>query len=185
MSLSADNVRVGVTGAAYSGPVGTTAPTDATTAVTPRVDLGYINEDGVTTSYPGAGDSSPIKAWQNSATVRTIRTPNEDNPTVSFVLLETKLEVVEFALGVTVTQTATEGSYDIDTNATRDYRDVVIDVIDGSEIERAHLPKAIVTEIGDRVYKNDEPIGYQVTIEAERDETAGYNIRYWNTSLKS
>lgn len=185
MALVEANVRVGVTGAVYSGPTGTTAPTNTSTAITPRVDLGFISEDGVTRTLPNAGDSSPIKAWQNGATVRTIRTLSEDNPTYSFTLLETKLESVQFALGVTVTQTVTEGSYVIDTTASRGYKDLVIDVIDGANIERTHLPKAMVTEVGDLVYKNDEPYGYEVTVTAERDATLGYNAKVFATALKS
>jgi hypothetical protein len=185
MALVEANVRVGVTGAVYSGPVGTTAPTTTATAVSPRIDLGYVSEDGVTRTLPDAGDATVIKAWQNGATVRVIRTASEDNPTFSFTLLETKLETVQFALGVTVTQTVTEGSYVIDTTAAKVYKDLILDVIDGSSIERTHLPKAMVTEVGDLVYKNDEPYGYQVTVTAERDSTLGYNAKVFATALKS
>ena len=185
MTLDSSKVRVGVTGAVYSGPTGTAAPTNTSTAITPRVDLGYIDENGVTRTLPNAGDSKTIKAWQNGATVRVIRTLSEDNPTFKFVLMETKLETVQFALGVTVTQTVTEGAYLIDNTQPRGYVDLVLDVIDGSSIERTHLPKAIVTEVGDLVYKNDEPYGYEVTVTAERDSTLGYNAKVFATALKS
>lgn len=185
MSLSTANVRVGVTGAVYYGPTGTTAPTGTASAVSPRLDLGYIGEDGVTITTPGAGDVTRLKAWQNGATVRTIRTASDDNPTYSFTLLETKIDVIEFALGVTVVDALTEGAYEIDTTDARGYVDLIIDVVDGTELERAYLPKAIVTEVGDRVFKNDELIGYQVTVEAERDATVGYNAKVWATALKT
>lgn len=183
MSLNSDNVRVAVTGAVYSGPVGTTAPTSAVSVVTPRVDLGYVSEDGVTQTTPGAGDVERIRAWQNGAVVRVIRTATEDNPTYSFTLIETKPDVVEFALGVTVTAGADDGTYEIDTEAAREYVDIVLDVIDGAKIERSHLPKAIVTEVGDKVYSNGELIGYNVTVEAERDATLGYNVKVWDTTF--
>lgn len=185
MALDASNVRVGVTGAVSVAPLGTAAPTGTASALTLHTDLGYISEDGVTRTMPGAGDAERIPAWQNGATVRVIRTPSEDNPTYSFTLIETKPDVVEFALGVTLTQTATEGSYEIDSTSTRQPVDMVLDVVDGAELERHHVPRAVVTEVGDTVYSNGEPIGFNVTVEAERDDTLGYNAKVWATALKS
>jgi hypothetical protein len=185
MALDSSNVRVAVTGAVSVGPLGTTAPTGTGTPITPRTDLGYIGEDGVTETQPGAGDVNRIKAWQNGATVRTIRTPSDDNPTWSFVLLETKKEVIELYYKTEVTQTATEGSYTIDAQAQDAGHDFVLDVVDGAELERVHIPRGFVAEVGDKVYANGEPIGYEVTVEGERDDTLGYNAKVWATALKS
>ena len=166
MTLDASKVRVAITGAISVGPIGTTAPTGTASAITPRVDLGYVGEDGVTESQPGAGDSNPIKAWQ-------------------FVLLETKKQVIELYYKTTVTQTVTEGSYEIDSTATDAGHDFVIDVVDGAELERVHIPRGFVSEVGDKVYANGEAIGYEVTIEGEADSTLGYNAKVWATALKS
>jgi hypothetical protein len=185
MSLDSSNVRVAVTGVVSAGPLGTAAPTGTSGAITPRVDLGYIGEDGVTETQPGAGDVNRIKAWQNGATVRTIRTPSEDLPTWTFVMLETKKETIELYYRTEVTATATEGSYAIDANASDSGHDFVIDVVDGAELERVHIPRGFVSEVGDKVYANGEPIGYEVTIEGERDDTLGYNAKVWATALKA
>lgn len=185
MALDADNVRVAVSGAVMAGPYATTAPTGTGGSTTGHVDLGYVNEDGVTITKPGAGDSTPIKAWQNGATVRTIRSTSDDLPTVEFVLLETNIAVVEAALSVTVTDGATEGHYDIDSSESPEAGSWIIDVIDGAELIRSHAPKATPTGEVVMVYKNDEPIGYSVSLECERDTTAGYNIRTWATALKT
>lgn len=185
MALDSSNVRVAVTGALSAGPIGTTAPTGTASAITPRVDLGYIGEDGVTETQPGSGDVNRIKAWQNGATVRTIRTASEDLPTWNFVLLETKLEVIELYYKTEVTQTATEGSYAIDADAQDVGHDFVLDVVDGAELERVHIPRGFVSEVGDKVYANGEAIGYEVTIEGEKDSTLGYNAKVWATALKS
>lgn len=49
-------------GAVYRAPVGTTLPTDATTALNEAfVCLGYISEDGLTNANSPDGDK--IKAW--------------------------------------------------------------------------------------------------------------------------
>ena len=45
--LDATNVRVGITGGLYKAPVGSTAPTDATTALDAAfINLGYVSQEG-------------------------------------------------------------------------------------------------------------------------------------------
>lgn len=183
MALDADNVRVAVTGAVYSGATATTAPTGTASSLSSFDDLGYVSEDGVTLAMPDAGDSEPIKAWQNGATVRTIRSTTDDNPTITLTLIETKLEVIETVFGVTVTQTGTEGSFEIDTTETRTPLSFVVDVVDGSELIRAYAPRGVVTAIGEIALTNTTAIGYNVTIECERDSTKGYNLKTWMTAL--
>lgn len=186
MALDSTKVRVAVTGAVSVAPIGSTAPTGTGTALDAAFkDLGYIGEGGVTETQPGSGDAERIRAWQNAAVVRTIRTPSEDLPTWSFVLLETKKEVVELYYRTTVTQTVTEGSYEIDAENQDAGHVFVIDVVDGSELERVHIPRGFVSKVGDKVYANGQAIGYEVTIEGERDSTLGYNAKVWATALKS
>lgn len=185
MALDSSKVRVAVTGAVSSGLTSATAPTGTASALTGFTDLGYVNEDGVTITFPESGDTTPIRAWQNGATVRTIRSSTEDNPTVSFVLLETKKESIEAALGVTVTQTVTEGSFEIDTTDVLAAKSWIVDVVDGAELIRAYVPKGTPTGGLKLVFKNDEPIGYNVTLDCERNDTLGYNAKIWATSLKS
>lgn len=181
----ADAVRVAVTGAVMRGEYATAAPTGTGGTTTGHTDLGYVAEDGVTITKPGAGDSTPIKVWQGGATVRTIRATSEDLPTIEFTLMETTIAAVEAALSVTVTSTVTEGHYDIDTDVLPEAGSWIVDVIDGAELIRSHAPKATPTGEVTTVYKNDEPIGYSVTLECERDATAGYNVRTWATALKT
>lgn len=86
MALDAKNVRVAVTGAALVAPLGTTAPTDSTTAVAATFkDVGYISEDGVTQSI--STDVSDIKAWQNGDVVRKVQTSHDY--TLQFSMIET------------------------------------------------------------------------------------------------
>lgn len=178
---------------ATSSLTGGTSPAVTVTTTTEGnavfTDLGLIGGDGegdgVTQSLPGQGDVSTVKAWQNGAVVRTFRSPTEDNPTWTFTLLETKLETIELYYGATVTQTATEGSFEYDATATRPYKSFIIDVIDGAELERVYIPKGVVSEVGDLVRANGEAIGYEVTIEGERDATLGYNFTSWATALKT
>ncbi len=186
MATDATKVGVAVTGSVYKAPTGTAAPTSQSTALNAAfVDLGYIGEDGVTESLPVSGDATPIKAWQNGATVRTVRSAPDDFPTYTFVALETNKTVLETKYGVTVTQTATEGAFTINTNTVRTASAYVIDVVDGSELERTYITQGVVTEVGDKVYANQEPIGYEITIEAQYNAGITGNAKVWTTRAKS
>jgi hypothetical protein len=186
MALNSDNVRVAVTGAVYADLTGgATAPTGTAGILTGFDDLGYVSEDGVTLTLPEAGDATPIKVWQNGATVRVVRSSSDENPQLSFTLVETKLEVIEYVFGVTVTQTAIEGSFEFDVQQVRDAVPVVLDVVDGAELIRIHAPQPVVTSIGELSLTSDGPISYNVTVDLERDNTAGYNFKSWMTALKS
>lgn len=185
MTLDASNVRVAVTGAVMQGETSATAPTGTAGTTTGFTDLGYVNEDGVTITLPGAGDATPIKAWQNGSTVRTVRSATEDNPTVTFVLLETTIAAVEAALGVTVSDTATEGSFEIDTTDLRTASSWIVDVIDGAELFRVYVPQGTPVGEVELVFQNEAPIGYSVTIDCERNTAAGYNLKTWSTALKT
>lgn len=185
MALDPSNVRVAVTGALYHDKTGeAAAPTGTADALAvDYADLGYASEDGVTLTMPGSGDSEPIRAWQNGAKVRTIRTPNDDNPQVQVTLIETKLEVIEAVFGVTVAQTATEGSFEFSTDETREPTNAVLDVVDGAELIRIHMPRVSVAEIGDISLTSTGAIGYPVTFDLELDPTTGYNFKSWMTAL--
>lgn len=185
MTLTAANVRVAVTGAVSVGATSATAPTSTSSVLTGFTDLGYIGDGGVTQALPGSGDTTPLHAWQNNAVVRTLRSATEDSPTFNFVLLETKLETIELYTGATVTAAVADGSYSFDNSTVRDHKSFVLDVVDGAELIRVYVPYGIVTEVGDVVYANQEAIGYEVTIEAERDSTKNYNFKSWATALKT
>ena len=185
MSVNATKVRVAVTGAVSKAATGSTAPTDASTALDAAFkDLGGISEDGVTLSLPDNGDSTPIKVWQNGATVRTVRSTSEDLPTLSFTMVETKLETIETYFGVTVTQAATDGSFEyvVENRGADAY---ALDVIDGSELIRLYIPQGVVSSVGEVNLTNTGAIGYQVTIDAELSSTAGYNFKTWMTALRT
>lgn len=183
MATDIDAVRVGLTGAISRGPVGTTAPTDATTAINAAfIDSGAISEDGVTLSLPDAGDSTTLHMWQGNAQVRTLRSVSDDLPSISFTMLETNKTAVELYFDTTVTQTLTHGTFDYTVKAPTAFA-YVLDVIDGANIHRFHIPRGVKASVGELVYKNDEPIGYNVTLELEKDPTAGYNFRGWMTDL--
>lgn len=187
MANDSTKVRVAVTGSFYWDKTGAaTAPTGtASSLVSGHKDLGYVSEDGLELTLPDGGDVQNLRAWQGNAIVRTIRSLSEDNPQIQLTLIETKLEVIEAAFGVTVTQTSTEGSFEYDITDQRSAGRLVLDVVDGAELIRCYGPRAFVSGVGGIKFASTEEIGYQLTIDLERDSTAGYNFKSWMTALKT
>lgn len=183
MALDSSNVRVAVTGAVQIGDTGATAPTDGDTEWTEGTDLGYVGEDGVTETRDRS--SEQIRAWQNGDVLREVVT--EASLTYTFILVETKAETVELYYGNTVD--ATDGSIPIVPTKTGGRKSFVIDVIDGDDFIRTYIPSGEVTEVGDQVYANGEPIGYEVTITAyptdaiQDDAGTNASARKWYSSL--
>lgn len=178
----ATNVRVAVSGAVFRGV--TAAPAGTSGAPTGGIDLGFISEDGVEIELPDAGDSTPIKAWQEGTTVRTVRTPSEDNPSWHFTMLETTIDSIETYFGVTVTSGASEGSFEFEVT-NREHEGYVVDAIDGAELWRDYIPYGIVTSVGSHTLANTDATAYEVTVEGERDPVLGYNFKRWATALKT
>lgn len=181
MATSSANVRVAVSGEVLVGLTTATAPTGTGGTTTGFNGLGYVSEDGVTETRDRSSDD--IKAWQNSATVRTVVT--DASLTYSFTLIETKKETVELYYGTTVTSGVSDGTFIVVPSNTGGRKSFIIDVIDGAELIRTYVPSGEVTEVGDRVYASGEPIGYEVTITAYPDATLGGAAKVWATALKS
>lgn len=184
MATDASKVRVAVTGAVMVGPTSTTAPTGTGGTTTGFDDLGYCDESGVVLTLPGEGDKTTLKAWQNGDVVRTLRTPSEDVPTVAVNFMEMKLEVVEFVLGVTITATASDGSFEYkvkDPTA----QSVIVDVVDGSELIRLYIPQGKVTAVTDINLVGTDAIKFGCTISADLDTVKGFNFKGWATAFKT
>lgn len=169
MALNAELARLGVTGALYTGPANTTAPTGLAEWPAGLVDLGYISDDGITESRDE--DNQSFTPWQASTPIRVEIT----NSTVTFAatLWESNFNTVSlyYRVGLPeMTQTGTGDeavvSFAEKGKPKRDLRSFGIDVIDGAYHRRIFLPYAEVTERGDISYKSDTLIGYEVTITA-------------------
>lgn len=175
------NVSTGkprVNGAIFRAPKGTALPTDAKTALSDAYkELGYASEDGVTNT--NESDSENIKAWGGQV---VLVTTTEKTDSFKFSLIESlKLETLKTVYGdENVTQAENEGMISITVNAKEVPEAVyVIDIAMAENmLKRIVIPAGKLGELGDVVYKDDEPIAYEITINCMPDETGNNHYEY-------
>lgn len=157
-----------VGGAVYIAPIGTSAPTDATTALDGAFELlGYISEDGVTIEEER--DSEEIVAWggdtvytsQTSYTETFTFTPIEVNPVVARA--EYGDDNVEVAEGhMTIKHSSAEVPEKM----------VVIETIPNSDtVDRFFVPRAKLTEKGEQALTDSDPMGRECSFTALPDDS--------------
>jgi hypothetical protein len=164
MPVDAGNVRIGIadssTGGVYSGIIGTVLPTTATASLAGGfIQLGYISEEGVT-QHVGQ-DTQTIVAWQGAAVVRKIQTSHE--LTYQFVMIETNDATLEEYYG-----NHAAGTSEI-TGDVLAHKSYVIEMADGTDLLRVVIPDGQPIDLADVVYRNNEVIGYGVTVSAYPD----------------
>lgn len=151
-------------GAVSVAPLGTELPTDALTELSLEFsNLGYISEDGLTNE--NSPETENIKAWGGDVVLVT-QTDKED--TFGFKLIEAlNVAVLKFIYG------ADNVSGDIDTgikvkaNAKElEPVSIVVDMVVQSALKRIVIPNAKITEVAEIEYKDDDAVGYDVTVQA-------------------
>lgn len=166
--MGAENVSVAQTGIVAKVP-STLVVTSAVSDLGPSsVTYGLVSEDGVGIENTTSTDT--IKAWQNSAIVRTVN--SDASVTFTIVLIENTQPVRELYYG------SAEANGKIAWNPSKRTKgSFVIDYIDtgyGEEGEfltgRYHIKRGEVTEVESITLQNGEPVGYGVTITAFPDE---------------
>lgn len=180
MANTAQNVSVGkpkVSGGIYRAPLGTTLPTDATTALNSAFEsLGYIAQGGVTNS--NTIESEDYRAWGGDV-VLSYQTEKTD--TFAFGLIEVLnkavLETVAGASNVTGTL-ATGITVTVNAQDLTEYVYVIEMALRGGAVKRIVIPDGKITEIGDVVYEDEEAISYPVTVTAQADASGNTHYEY-------
>lgn len=192
MTNSTANVLAGkplATGGVLIGPVGTTSPTDATTAPNASfLAAGYVGEDGLTESTDRSTDK--VKAWGGD-TVKILQT--DFAVTYQFTLLETlNADVLKAVYGEDNVTTTAAGVSAGTLHAVKVNSDelpskaFVFDMRDGDARIRIHVPEGKITEVGEITYSDSEVIGYEVTIEALPNSALGANsVKYLDDGVFS
>lgn len=165
MTLDATQVRMGLTGNVFAGPVGTAMPTDTATALNVAfIDLGYLSEDALTLT---PNDTLvQVGAWQSQYDVRRAVTKREMS--VKFKLIQDNTENLKLAFGGGAVTVAAGppviATYTPPAGATQYERAFVLQVVDGSIINRWTLYRGIPSLAGDLTIKKDEAVGYDLDI---------------------
>lgn len=174
MSNNTANVSVGkpaVAGAIFTAPIGTTLPTNAVTALGEAFTcLGYVSEDGLKNN--NSPSSNNIKAWGGD-TVATTQTEKQD--TFSLKLIEALNVAVLKAVynSGNVTGTLETGITVRANSAEAEPLVWVYDTImSNGALKRIVVPNGKITQVAEITYKDDEAIGYDVTITAMPGDAA-------------
>lgn len=164
-------------GAIYRAPLGAKLPTTYSDALDAAFkNLGYVSEDGVTNGNSPSGDK--VRAWGGA----TVMNYMEDKPdTFKMKLIESfnsdVLKTIYNEKNVTVAENG-----DINVVATAEemqqYSFVIDMILKGNRAKRIVIPIASITEMEEIVYKDNEPVGYGITLSAEPDTSGAYHREY-------
>ena len=182
---STSNVSTGkpkVAGAVFCGPLTATMPTTADATLTGFTELGYVSEDGVTNN--NSPETENVKAWGGD-TVLVLQTEKAD--TWTFTLIEAlNSEVLKAVYG---SSNVTTGTGTISVNATSamlpDKAYVIDMALKGGAMKRIVIPQGSISELGEIVYKDDEAIGYEITITALPNSSGVTHYEYIKLAASS
>lgn len=168
-----------ITGAVFVAPLGTALPTNSATALTDAYkELGYISEDGLTNSL----NSNGVKAWGGDVVL-----PNNADQFKMKLIEVLNAEVAKFVFGAENVSGELETGISLTVNDSE--RDIVVMVIDmvlrSGKAKRVVIPRAQVETVGDIVYKDNDVVGYDVTVGCRMDASGNYHYEYTNVPAPS
>lgn len=188
------NVSAGkpaVSGAIYRATRSANLTIPTTAGATLSADykcMGYISEDGLKNNM--SIDSDKVVAWGGDTVLPFEKSRQDDfSFTMLEVLNEDVLKSVFGASNVTVTAATTTAPKSIAINVDSDEQEEAVWVFDmimrGNNPKRIVVPYGKITDIGEITYKDDEAVGYDVTVTALADENGNTHYEYINIGSPS
>lgn len=173
--VTAGKPKVG--GAVYRAPIGTTLPTDATTALPAAfVCLGYCSEDGLKNNNSRSSDS--IKAWGGD---KVLNPQTEKTDEYKLTLIETlNPEVLKTVYGESNVTGDLDGGLTVKANAEElgEYIWAFETIHSGNVLKRQVLPSGKITNVDEVTYDDKSAVGYAVTIAAQPDAEGNTHYEY-------
>ena len=178
--MTTANVSVGAPktgGALYIAPTTATLPTAADSTLTGFSELGFASEDGITNN--NSTESTEIKAW-GGQTVLIVGSEKSDEFGVTLIesLNPVTLKAVYGDSNVTVNDTNHTITLNVNGNAVPEKAFVIDMAMTGGALKRIVIPKGTISELGEITYKDDEAIGYELTIKALPDSNGNTHYEY-------
>ncbi|MDN6659711.1 MAG: hypothetical protein L0L18_12030 [Acidipropionibacterium jensenii] len=153
-------------GVSYAAPVGSKLPTDVKSVLdVAYIKHGYISDDGLTNTVET--DSNDTTAFGGD-TVLTVVTSRKETFSLTFIQ-SLDVDVQKEVYGQdNVKVDATPGITMIrHNNKDLPHRVFVFELLmTGDKVKRIVVPQGKVTDVGDVVYVDGDPVGYEVTITA-------------------
>lgn len=175
-NVTAAKPKIG--GSMYVADVGTVLPTDATSELDKAfVSLGYISEDGV--KNDNSMKTEQVKAWGGDVVVNS---QTEKNDIFKYKLIEgLNVNVLKNVYGdKNVTGNLEEGlSVKATVEELKDKSYVIDMILKGCVLKRVVIPQASLTELGEIAYKDNEPVGYEISMLALPDEDGATHHEYF------
>ncbi len=165
--------KPGVGGGIWMAPFGSTLPTDASTALDAAFkSLGYVSEDGVARNI--GRNTTVVHAWGGDP-VAVLQ--NQKTETFKYKLIEpTNVDVLGLTFG--------EASGTLETGITVKSKKlistprsfVISTILDNDVHQRIVIPEGVVTGVDEIVYKDNDIVGFTLTITAiaDADENTAY-----------
>lgn len=180
-NVAAGKPKIG--GAVFVAPVGTTLPTDATTALDSAFEnLGYISEDGLKNT--SELDKEIIKAWGGD---EVLVTNNGRSDSFTYTLIEVLNTVVlKHVYGSENVSGSLADGIVVKVNG-KDTEDVsmVFELVLRGAVKRIVVPCAMVTEVGEVSYTDGDAVGYETKIACQADADGNAHYEYIKTAASA
>lgn len=180
MANTATNVTTGkpnISGAVYVAPIGTTLPTDATTALDNAfVCLGYVSEDGLENNNDM--DVSAIKAWGGMIVYRSL---NELDDNFVLTLIESEnTDVLKAVYGSNNVTVDASGNVTVAVKADDPEENVWVFelALRNSRAKRIVIADGAITAREAITYNDSDAVGYGITVSAYPDANSETHKEY-------